>query len=515
MSGTKNGIGRIIPDELLAGAHGRLVPYGREVSAAGRCAVRQAARGRKVVRDIKEAIRRSGLRDGMTISFHHHFRNGDFVLPMVLQAIDEMGIRDLTLAPSSLTDAHECVADLAERGVVTTIHTSGVRGRVGQAISSGRIRNPVVIHSHGGRARALAEGSIRVDVAFIAAPACDASGNLTGAIGPSACGSLGYAMVDARYAKHVVAVTDTLLDGPLPGRVSIPQYLVDQVAVVPSIGDPSKIATGATRITRDPLSLVIAENAFRAIRASGLIAPGCSFQVGGGGASLAVARYVREYMLEKKIRGSFGLGGITASMAQMLSDDLFEVLYDVQSFDAAVTESIATNPRHVEIDAAWYADPSASGCLVDDLDVVVLAALDVDVDFNVDVLSGHDGVLRGASGGHCDTAAGAKLAVVVVPSFREGVPSIRDAVQTVVTPGETVDVIVTERGMCVNPRRPDLADALSGAGLRVTDIRELKERVERITGVPRPVALDRDHPVGVVEYRDGSLIDTLYRVVSS
>ena len=169
----------------------------------------------------------------------------------------------------------------------------------------------------------------------------------------------------------------------------------------------------------------------------------------------------------------------------------------------------------MEIDAAWYADPSASGCLVDDLDVVVLAALDVDVDFNVDVLSGHDGVLRGASGGHCDTAAGAKLAVVVVPSFREGVPSIRDAVQTVVTPGETVDVIVTERGMCVNSRRPDLAEAFRAAGLRVTDIRELKERVERITGVPRPVALDRDHPVGVVEYRDGSLIDTLYRVVSS
>ena len=121
MSGTKNGIGRIIPDELLAGAHGRFVPYGREVSAAGPRAAREAARGRKVVRDIKEAVRRSGLRDGMTISFHHHFRNGDFVLPMVLQAIDEMGIRDLTLAPSSLTDAHECVADLAERGVVTTI----------------------------------------------------------------------------------------------------------------------------------------------------------------------------------------------------------------------------------------------------------------------------------------------------------------------------------------------------------------------------------------------------------
>ena len=126
MSGTINGIGRIIPDELLAGAHGRLVPYGQMTPAAERRVVREAGRGRKVVRDIKEAIRRSGLRDGMTVSFHHHFRNGDFVLPLVMQAIDEMGIRDLTLAPSSLTDAHECVAELAERGVVTTIHTSEI-----------------------------------------------------------------------------------------------------------------------------------------------------------------------------------------------------------------------------------------------------------------------------------------------------------------------------------------------------------------------------------------------------
>ena len=37
----------------------------------------------KVV-NLEEAILRSGLRDGMTISFHHHFRGGDKVVNMVV-----------------------------------------------------------------------------------------------------------------------------------------------------------------------------------------------------------------------------------------------------------------------------------------------------------------------------------------------------------------------------------------------------------------------------------------------
>ena len=37
-------------------------------------------------------------------------------------------------------------------------------------------------------------------------------------------------------------------------------------------------------------------------------------------------------------------------------------------------------------------------------DVAILSALEVDTDFNVNVMTGSDGVIRGASGGHCDTA---------------------------------------------------------------------------------------------------------------
>jgi citrate lyase subunit alpha/citrate CoA-transferase len=517
----KNSIGRLVPAEEVPGL-GKLAPYAGPFSRvidsdyqAPRLAAPLKAvppTRSKVVADIKTAIKNSGLENGMTISFHHHLRNGDAVLPMVMSALDEMGFRDLTIAPSSLTDAHNCVADYVRKGVISRIFTSGVRGEVGKMISQGEMEIPVVVRSHGGRARSIEEGSASIDVAFLGAPACDALGNMTGSMGKSACGSLGYAQVDAKYARHVVAVTDNLVDYPLMPKISIPQHLVNQVVVVDSLGDPKKIASGAARITRNPVDLKVAENAYKLVVASELLAPGCSFQVGAGGASLAVAKYVREYMKEKGIKGSFGLGGITGYMVQMLEDGLFEALFDVQSFDADVQSSILNNPRHMEIDQSWYANPLNRGCQVHNLDVVILAALDVDVDFNVNVMTGNNGILRGASGGHSDTAAGAKLSIVVAPAFRGGVPSIKEQVQTVVTPGETVDAIVTERGICINPNRKDLIELARAAKLPVKDIHDLKAEVEKLTGVPEPVEFDMDKVVALVEYRDGTIIDSVYKV---
>lgn len=513
----KNALGRAIPREVPG--LGALAPYaGAFARLDGTYAWTPSARPRlvpapstnKVASSLRAAIERSGLRDGMTISFHHHLRNGDAVVGLVLAELERMGFRSLTLAPSSLGDSHDCVADAIRKGVVTRLNTSGVRGEVGKAITNGLLETPAVIRSHGGRARAIEEGSLRIDVAFLAAPACDRLGNMTGSAGKTACGSFGYAIHDARYAGHVIAVTDNLVAYPLAPRISVPQYLVDQVVVVDSIGDPSKIATGATRITRDPVQLRIAELAFQLIKASGYIAPDCSFQTGGGGPSLAVARFVRDYMKERGIQGSYCIGGITGYMADMLKEGLFRSLFDVQSFDAAVTSSLAGNPNHIEADVSWYANPFNKGCLVNDLDVVVLAALDVDVDFNVDVLTGHDGVLRGASGGHSDTAAGAKLSVITIPSMRNGVPSIKEKVQTVVTPGETIDVIVTEKGIAVNPRREDILAKARDAGLPVKDIRQLKAEIERTTGVPDEVEFT-DQIVGLVEYRDGTFIDSIYK----
>ena len=514
---TLNSLGRNVPLELPG--VGSFAPYESPFAMLGQpgafvgaqMQLRRPAPARsKVVENIEKAVELSGLKDGMTISFHHHLRNGDAVIPMVLDVLRKMGFKGLTLAPSSIPDAHDCIADYIRSGLINRLYTSGVRGELGKLLSGGELEIPVVIRSHGGRARAIEEGSISIDVAFLAAPACDPLGNITGSTGPSACGSLGYAITDARYARHVVAITDNLVKYPLNPRISIPQYLVDSIVCVDSLGDPKKIATGAARITRNPVDLKIAKDSFRLMKASGILEPGFSFQMGVGGASLAVAKYLGEYMKEKGLCGSFGLGGVGGYMAGMLEEGLFDAVFDVQSFDSAVTNSMQKNPKHIEIDASWYASPFNAGCIVNNLDCVILAALEVDTDFNVNVLTGHDGVLRGASGGHQDTAAGAKLSIVVAPSFRGGVPSIKNKVTTVTTPGETVDAIVTERGICINPRREDLLGSALKSGLPVVDITELKKEVEKLTGVPRPAEFDHDKIAAVVEYRDGTLIDTVY-----
>ena len=516
---TKNSIGRSVPlsvpglgsFEPYKGAYARL--DGSFIWAPKTVHYRTPAQTRdKVAASLRAAIERSGLQRGMTISFHHHLRNGDAVVGIVLAELEKMGIRDINLAPSSLGASHDCVAEYIKKGVVSKLSTSGARGEVGKAISQGLLDTPVIIRSHGGRARAIEEGSLQIDVAFLAAPACDRLGNITGSTGKTACGSLGYAIQDARYARQVIAITDNLLDYRLAPRISLPQYPVDQVAIVDSIGDASKIATGAMRITKDPLQLCIAESAFKLILASGSIRDGYSLQTGSGGASLAVSRFIKEYMKQNTIKGGYCIGGITGYMADMLSEGLFKVLFDVQSFDSAVTSSIANNPNHIEVAASWYANPLNKGCLANDLAVVTLSALDVDTSFNVDVMSGHDGVLRGASGGHCDTAAGAQLSIVVIPSMRDGVPSIRDQVQTVVTPGETVDAIVTERGIAINPARPDLLKKAVDAKLPIKDIKQLKDEIEKVTGVPEEVHFS-DEIVGLVEYRDGTIIDALRKVI--
>ena len=512
-----NSLGRTVPLEVPGvGAFAPYsTPFGRISSLAGLYTKPRTIRAAMPCRDkraasLRAAIEKSGLTDGMTISFHHHLRNGDAVIPMVLAELEAMGFKNLTFAPSSIPDSHDCVADYIKSGLIGRLYTSGVRGKLGKLLSSGEVDIPVIIRSHGGRARAVEEGSIKIDVAFLAAPACDCLGNINGTEGPSACGSLGYAITDAKNAAHVIAVTDNLVQYPLSPKISIPQYLVDQVVVVDSIGDPAKIATGAARITRSPVDLRIAQDSFRLMKAAGIVEPGFSFQMGVGGASLAAAVYLEEYMADKQITGSFGLGGVGGYMASMHDKGMFRTVFDVQSFDAAVTKSMISNPSHIEIDASWYANPFNAGALVNNLDCVILAALEVDTDFNVNVLTGNDGVLRGASGGHQDTAAGAKLSIIVCPSFRGGVPSVKDRVTTITTPGETVDAIVTERGICVNPRRAELLEAALKAKLPVTEITELKKEVEKLTGVPEPIEFDYGKLLAAVEYRDGTLIDGVY-----
>ena len=217
-------------------------------------------------------------------------------------------------------------------------------------------------------------------------------------------------------------------------------------------------------------------------------------------------------MLKKNIRGSFGLGGITGYMVDMLSAGCFETLLDVQCFDLGAVESIRSNPRHREISAMHYASPGAKSAAVNSLDVVILGATEIDTDFNVNVHTDSNGYIMGGSGGHSDAAAGAKLSMIIAPMFRARLPIVTDRVNCISTPGESIDVLVTQGGIAVNPRRSELAERLKAAGLPVIDIVALKEKAESITGKPSKVA-HGDRVVAEIIGREGDLLDRIYNVI--
>ena len=461
----------------------------------------------KLVSSLREAIAASGLRDGMTVSFHHHLRSGDYVINMVMNEIAAMGIKNLTVNASSLFDVHAPLAEHIKSGVITKIITDYMSEGLGKYISAGIMEQPVEFMTHGGRPTAIMQGKTPIDVAFVAAPAADCEGSCTGKIGRSACGSLGYAFADAQFAKKTVVITDGLcerLEEP-----SIDGKYVDFVVSVDEIGDPRGIVSGTTTITRDPVGLIMARDAADVIKYSGLLKDGFSFQTGAGGASLAAAKFLMEIMLEEKIHGGFGLGGITGYMVDMLRAGCFEELRDVQCFDLKAVESIRTDPRNHEISAFEYASPANGHAWVNSLDAVILGATEIDTGFNVNVHTNSSGTIMGGSGGHSDTAAGAKLAMVIAPLFRARQPIITERVSCVSTPGRDIDVFVTQYGIAVNPKNEELRDRLIRAHLPIVSIEELKAKAESLCGVPK--ALEHgDKVVAKVIGRDGNVQDLIY-----
>jgi len=472
----------------------------------------RSARENKILPSLEDAIRATGLRDGMTISFHHHFRGGDHVVNQVVGKLAEMGFRDLTLAASSLAAIHAPLVEHIRNGVITHIETSGLRGGLAEEVSRGLMDCPVVFRSHGGRAAAIRSGELHIDVAFLGAPSCDPYGNANGYSRDEeymACGSMGYARTDAAFADKVVILTNHLVRYP-NAPWAIPEDQVDYIVVVDDIGDPKGIMSGATRYTKNPKELLIAQTAANVIDAAGYFYDGFSMQMGSGGASLAAARFLREKMLERNIRCRFALGGITGQIAAMHTEGLIDRILDVQSFDLDAAMSLKNNRFHHQISATYYAS-FLSAAAVDQLDFVILSALEIDTDFNVNVLTGSDGVIRGAVGGHPDTAAGASLSIVVAPLTRGRIPCVIGRVNTIVTPGEVVDVVVTDQGTAVNPRRPEVAEKLRKAGIQVYTIQELKEKAEALAGRPDPIKY-KERIVGVVMYRNNTVIDVIRQI---
>lgn len=511
-----NAVNREIPDELLK--NGKEVYQGKNYMD-GKYVKKDSPRTRacvkpqesKICETIREACEKCGAHDGMTFSFHTELRDGDYVASMVAKVlVEEMGLKDITVAATSLGSAQDVIADYIEEGKIIGVQTSGVRGRIGEVISAGKLSSPAIIRSHGGRPRAVEAGEVHIDIAFLAAASSDCCGNASGIGGKNNFGSFGFGTHDSHYADHTVIITDTLVDFPnLPSSVS--SIDVDCVCVVDDIGDAKKISTKEARVTDNPRELMMAENVAKVIAATPYFKDGFSFQTGVGGPSLAVNRFLEEHMVEKNIKMKFALGGTSSSVCKLQDKGLVEHILDTQDFDQGAIDHIFKNPNHHEISLSEYANAANKGAYVNKLDYVVLSALEIDTEFNVNVITGSDGVLRGAPGGHPDTAAGSKCCIIVTPLTRGRMATVCDHVVTVTTPGDCVDVLVTDYGIAVNPLRQDLIKCLDEAGIPHKTIEELKEKAYSLVGTPDDLEWE-DRVVAIVEARDGTILDVVRKI---
>lgn len=500
----KNGIGRYIPDDFS--------PFvsSDDYKTKERRLIAKKEKQPKTVffSDLESAFDHFGITSGATLSFHHHLRNGDRVLQEACKIIEKRNLKNMHLAPSSIFSSYTNLVKLIENKNVTDIHTNYVNGPVAKVISEGKLTGKLTMNTHGGRARAIESGDLKIDFAFLASPTVDKSGNGTGAVGKTACGTLGYAISDLEYAKKVILVTDTVVD-----KLDVYQLngeYVDAVVLLDSIGDSKGIVSGTTEVTKDPIGIKIAKDCSLLLDKVDMIRDGFSMQTGAGKTSLAVVKYVKELMERKGVKGSFGSGGITKSYVEMLEQNLFENLYDVQCFDLEAVASYHRNKNHLAMSASEYGNPFEKNPVCDRLSFVILGAAEIDLDFNVNVTTDSLGNLIGGSGGHADIAKGAELTIIVSPLIKSRIPLIKDEVMTVTTPGSDIDILITERGIAINPLRKDLLELLKEGPLPIYTIKELYDLAHSITGKPRKIETT-DQIVGYVEYRDGTIIDCIYK----
>src|SRR5438270_1249353 len=512
---TRNAAGRLVPisvngkDQRPYQGATQDDPQGHKAAPPVRSSKDYPENGDKRVPDLETALRKCGLRDGMVISNHHHLRDGDRTALLALQAAAKLGVKDLTWFPSASFPSQRAAIELMQSGVIHHIEGS-MNGPLGDYCTQGKMRGMGVLRYHGGRWQAIKGGQVNIIITIIAAPTADPFGNADGSHGKSACGSPGFALADSVYADRVIVVTDNLV--PLP---CVPWQIqgnnVDFVVKVDSIGDPAKIVSGTTQITRSPDRLRIAEFVARFLREAGIMRNGFSFQAGAGGIALAFVDYLRRMMKEDGVKARFVRGGSTRYLVEMLHEGLTDYILDGQTFDLDAVKSIASDPRHVPTSPFTSYNFHGKGNFASMIDACVLGATEVDVNFNANVVTHSDGrLLHGIGGWQNCLFAG--CSILAVPSFRDRIPVIVDEVTTVTGPGEMVDVVATERGIAINPRRQDLIDAAKGSKLPIRPIQDIKAEVERICGGKPARPKPGDRPVAVVKWVDGTVLDTVWQL---
>lgn len=511
----QNAAGRMVPDTVNGEnvipyqGVGKYKPSQRKYSRNIPSCSDYPEDGNKQVGSLKEALIKSGLKDGMTISTHHHFRNGDLLANQIFDIAKELGIKDLRWFPSASFPCHEHLIQYLEDGTISHIEGS-MNGPLGKFASVGKMKKMAVLRSHGGRYQSVQDGEVHIDIAVIGASSADSFGNANGVYGKSASGLLGFALADSEYADKVIVVTDNMVPFPcVPWQIQ--GNNVDFTVELEQVGIPEKIISGTTQITSSPDRLLLAELTARFCEAAGIIQPGFSFQAGAGGTSLAVGEYFRKIMREKGIKARFARGGSNKYLVSMLEEGLVDYILDGQTFDLDGVRSMAENKGHVWTSPFTSYNYHSKGNFAGIVDVVILGATEIDVNFNGNVVTHSDGYLLHGIGGW-QNCLFSKTVIIPVPLFRDRIPVIRDEVTTLCGPGELIDVIVTERGIAINPLRTDLIEATRNSGLPIRTIQELKEEAEQICGIPEKPNLGEE-VIAVIKWVDGTVIDAVRRVI--
>jgi citrate lyase subunit alpha/citrate CoA-transferase len=510
----KNAAGRMVPAIINGEEHvpyqgvGKYKPQGRKFAPRIPSCADYPLDGNKTVPTLKEALIKAGLRDGMTISTHHHFRNGDIIANQVFDIAKELGVKNLRWYPSASFPCHEHLIQYLEDGTIHHIEGS-MNGPLGKFASEGKMKGLGVLRSHGGRYQAVQDGEVQIDITVIAAPTADPFGNATGDRGPAACGLLGFALADSQYADKVIVVTDNLVPFPcVPWQIH--GNYVDYVVKVDQVGIPEKILSGTTQITKSPDRLLIAEMTAQFCDEAGIIHDGFSYQAGAGGTALSIGIYFGDILKKRGWKARFIRAGSNKYPVKMLEEGLVDYILDGQTFDLEGVRSMRENPGHINTSPFTSYNYHSKGNFAGMVDVVVLGATEVDVNFNANVVTHSDGYLLHGIGGW-QNCLFAKTTILPIPLFRDRMPVIRDEVTTLCGPGELIDVIVTERGIAINPRRTDLIEKMKDSPLPIKTIEELKDEAEKICGVPAKPDLD-DEIIAVIKWVDGTVIDAVKKV---
>lgn len=505
----KNAVGRLVPDNINGQSAvpfkgvGKHRPEGRKYAPPIPTCIDYPDDGNKVVKSLKEALELCGLRDGMCISTHHHLRDGDMVSNTIFDIANSKGVKDLVWLPSASFPVNDPMVEYLIDGTINRIEGS-MNGPLGRAVSEGKMKGMAVLRSHGGRVQAIQDGEVKIDIAVIACPSADMFGNATATEGPSACGVLGYAKPDYLYADKVIVVTDNLVPVPCFPMLIEGNY-VDYVVVVDKIGMPEKIVSGTTTITRSPDRLLIAELTAKFCEVTGMLRDGCYMQAGAGGTSLAIGYFMHQILKAKGQACQLGFGGTTKYMVQMLEEGTMKHILDAQAFDLDAVASISRNLNHHHYPVFNAYNFHSKGNLTSMMDIMILGATEVDLNFNGNVVTHSDGYLLHGIGGW-QNCLHARNVILPVPLFRDRIPVIVDEVTTVTGPGEMIDVIITERGIAINPKRQDLIDAVKGSGLPLKTIEQLKAEADALCGIPQKPRY-KDRVVAAIKWVDGTVID--------